>query len=207
MDARSSAVTCAVSEGNSARISSNGTTRVVGIGAVSVRTQRRMIGPLLWPAVSSQFAIPGSSIAQHDAHQAVGIDRGLVPVQARLVAPVVDRLPPRVADREAPVKPLRRLDFDDERLVRAAAPNEPITGRFSAAAPMSVPSIGGRKPFGGAAAPNCRKNSRLSSTKSPSATSCRATATSGSTGRARGSARRRRAARCDSDDATSVSQS
>src|SRR5947209_16980288 len=61
MDARSSAVTFAVSEGNSARISPTGTTRVVGVGAVLVRTQRRMMGPLLWPGVSSRFAIPGSS--------------------------------------------------------------------------------------------------------------------------------------------------
>ena len=47
MDVRSSAVTIFVSEGNSARMSSNGTSRVVGVGAVLVRTQRRMIGPLL----------------------------------------------------------------------------------------------------------------------------------------------------------------
>ena len=36
-----------------------------------------------------------------------------------------------------------------------------MTGRFSAAAPMDVPSRGGRKEFGSSGRENCRKNSRL----------------------------------------------
>jgi hypothetical protein len=54
-------VAVAVSGGSAASTSPTGTTRVVGVGAVLVRTQRRMIGPLLCPAVSSQLATPGSS--------------------------------------------------------------------------------------------------------------------------------------------------
>src|SRR5262249_36765896 len=58
--ARSAALTKAVSAGNADTTSSNLTTRAVGVGAVSVRTQRKIIAPLLCPAVSSQFAMPGS---------------------------------------------------------------------------------------------------------------------------------------------------
>jgi hypothetical protein len=58
--ARSSAVVIVVSAGNAAKTSSTRTTREVGTGAVFVRTQRNRIAPLLWPAVSSQFATPGS---------------------------------------------------------------------------------------------------------------------------------------------------
>jgi hypothetical protein len=50
----------AVSVGNADAISSNGTTRALGVGAVVVRTQRRIIAPLLKPPVSSQFGTPGS---------------------------------------------------------------------------------------------------------------------------------------------------
>ena len=57
---RSSGVTRRVPAGSEAATSENGTTLVVGIGAVSVRTQRRMTGPALCPAVSSQLATPGS---------------------------------------------------------------------------------------------------------------------------------------------------
>ena len=60
---RSSGVTRRVAAGTDCAMSENGTRRVVGTGAVSVRTQRRMIGPALWPAVSSQLATPGSSWA------------------------------------------------------------------------------------------------------------------------------------------------
>ena len=81
----------------------------------------------------------------------------------------------------------------------------PITGLFSAAPPTSVRSIGGKKPFGGADAPNCKKNAKLSRRKSPRATSCLDTATSESTGRlVVSTASPSRSMR--SDDATSVSQ-
>jgi hypothetical protein len=58
--ARSSGVVIAVSAGNADATSSNFTTRELGTGAVSVRTQRNNIAPLLCPAESSQFATPGS---------------------------------------------------------------------------------------------------------------------------------------------------
>ena len=45
----------------------------------------------------------------------------LVPVEAALVPCVVDRLPPGVPQREAPVQALRRRDLHDERLVGARA--------------------------------------------------------------------------------------
>lgn len=58
--ARSADVVIVVSAGSAATTSSTFTTRVSGTGAVFVRTQRKSIAPLLWPAVSSQFATPGS---------------------------------------------------------------------------------------------------------------------------------------------------
>src|ERR1700678_2468891 len=59
-DARWSAVVLAVSAGSAEETSSNATTLLLGVGAVLVRTQRRIIAPLLKPAVSSQLATPGS---------------------------------------------------------------------------------------------------------------------------------------------------
>src|SRR6201986_5476157 len=59
-DARWTAVILALSMGNAEAISSNATTLLLGVGAVLVRTQRRIIAPLLKPAVSSQLATPGS---------------------------------------------------------------------------------------------------------------------------------------------------
>src|SRR5262245_64026412 len=57
--------------------------------------------------------------------------------------------------------------------------HEPITGRFSAAAPIAVPSNGGLKLFGTAGLANARKKSRFASTNAPAATSWRAVAASG----------------------------
>jgi hypothetical protein len=57
---RSSGVTRRVLGGSAPSRSVNFTTRVDGTGADSVRTQRRITGPVLWPAVSSQLATPGS---------------------------------------------------------------------------------------------------------------------------------------------------
>ena len=64
----------------------------------------------------------GVAPAQHDADKTVGIHHGLVGVQARLVAAVVDGLPPRIAERVAPVHALRRCDFEDEGLIGAELP-------------------------------------------------------------------------------------
>ena len=89
---RSSGVTRRVPAGTDCATSENVTTRVVGTGAVSVRTQRRMIGPALWPAVSSQLATPGSSWAMTVRSDAVVVDHRLVPVDAALVRRVVDGL-------------------------------------------------------------------------------------------------------------------
>ena len=55
-------------------------------------------------------------------HDPVVVDHGLVPVEAALVPGVVDGLPPRVAQRVAPVEALRRRDLDQERLVGCRAP-------------------------------------------------------------------------------------
>ena len=63
----------------------------------------------------------------------------------------------------------------------APSSQRPMTGLFSAAAPIAVRSTGGRKPLGGAAAPNWRKKCRLAWTNSPRATSWRDTATYRST--------------------------
>src|SRR6516162_5396864 len=60
MATRSAAVTVLVSAGNDEAMSSKDTTCALGVGAVDVRTHRRIIAPLLWPAVSSQLATPGS---------------------------------------------------------------------------------------------------------------------------------------------------
>src|SRR6185312_2203449 len=60
--ARSSALTRLVSAGNAEAMSSKAMRRASGTGAVSVRTQRRIIAPLLKPAVSSQLATPGSRL-------------------------------------------------------------------------------------------------------------------------------------------------
>src|SRR6188472_4339866 len=49
-------------------------------------------------------------------------------IQAGLVAPVMDGLPPRVAERETPVNALGRFDFEDERLVITQFP--PPDDRF-----------------------------------------------------------------------------
>ena len=65
---------------------------------------------------------PWVTVTQHHPHQAVGIHHGLMGVQAGLVAPVMDGLPPRVADGEAPVDAFGRFHFDDERLVGAQLP-------------------------------------------------------------------------------------
>ena len=110
-----------------------------------------MTGPSLCPAVSSQFRDTRVMVRDHDTQHAVVVDHGLMPVQARLMPGVVDRLPPRVPERVAPVETLRRLDLDDERFIEPSW-NEPITGRFSAAAPIAVPSNGGLNVFGCSAA-------------------------------------------------------
>ena len=55
--------------------SENLISRVVGTGAVSVRTQRRMMGPALCPAVSSQLATPGIFVGDDRAEDAVLVDR------------------------------------------------------------------------------------------------------------------------------------
>ena len=57
--------------------------------------------------------------------------------------------------------------------------HDPMTGRFSAAAPIAVPSNGGLKLFGAAGLAKARKKSRFASTNAPAATSCRAVAASG----------------------------
>ena len=187
-------MTVLVSAGNADAMSSNFTTRAVGVGAVSVRTQRRIIAPLLCPAVSSQFATPGSRALMTTRSDPVGIDDGLVAVQAGLVAAVVDRLPPRVAERVAPVDALRRLDFEDQRLVgrelESADDGPVLRGRADRGAVDRR-----HEAVDGGAASKSRKNSRLSWTKSPSAYNWRDTATSGSTERSCRLGLRRRCAR------------
>ena len=122
MDARCSGVTFAVSEGNSARISSKGTTRVVGVGAVCGAHAAQDDGTVAVAGGVEPIRDPGILGTQHHAHHPVGIHHGLMGVQARLVAPVMDGLPPRVADGKAPVDTFRRFHFDDERLAGAQLP-------------------------------------------------------------------------------------
>ena len=148
---RSSGVTRRVPAGSEAETSENGITRVVGTGAVSVRTQRKMTGPALCPAVSSQLAIPGSSRSDDGAHDPVVVHLRLVPVEAALVPPVVDRLPPGVAQREAPVQALRRRDLHEEGLVRAQLPGPdhgPVLGRSAHGGPVEgrEEGVGGVRP-------------------------------------------------------------
>ena len=54
---------------------------------------------------------------EHEAHHAVGVHHRLVAVEAGLVAPVVDRLQPGIAQRDAPVDALGRFDLQDQRLI------------------------------------------------------------------------------------------
>src|SRR6476646_6316416 len=60
MATRSAAVTVLVSAGNDDAMSSKDTTSALGVGAVEVRTHRRISAPLLCPAVSSHLATPWS---------------------------------------------------------------------------------------------------------------------------------------------------
>src|ERR1039458_1446115 len=60
--------------------------------------------------------------------------------------------------------------------------HEPMTGRFSAAAPIEDPSNGGRNELGAFGWGKPMKNLRLSSRKSPRAITWRARAVRGSTG-------------------------
>ena len=107
-----------VSAGSADSISANFTTRAVGVGrglgSHAAQNHRAV-------AMSSRIKPirdAGVTRADDDAEDAVGIDVGLVRVEAGLVAAVVDGLPPLVAERVAPVDALRRLDLEDQRFVR-----------------------------------------------------------------------------------------
>ena len=103
-------------------MSSNATTRVDGVGAVVGAHAAQDDRSVAVAGGVEPIRHPGVAVTQHHPHQAVGIHDRLMRVQAGLVAPVVDGLPPRIADREAPVDAFGRFDFDDERLVRAQLP-------------------------------------------------------------------------------------
>ena len=63
-------------------------------------------------------------VGHHAAEHPV-VEHALMAVERGLVVGVVDRLPPLVADGDAPVKRGRRRDLDDERLVVGQVPRTP----------------------------------------------------------------------------------
>ena len=104
-------------------------------------------GPGTVPGGVQPVGHPGVVVSHHDANHPVVVDRASMPVQLTLVTGIVDGLPPRVPEREAPVQALGGRDLEIK-ASSASSCHEPITGRFSAAAPIVVPSSGGRKVFG-----------------------------------------------------------
>ena len=77
------------------------------------------------------FAVPGGVepvgdarilMGHHHPHLPVIVHDGLEAVEAGLMVAVVDRLPPDVPQRVAPVQALRRRDLDDQRLVGRQLP-------------------------------------------------------------------------------------
>ena len=65
---------------------------------------------------------PGIAVRDDRSEHAVSVDHRLVTVEARDVLRVVNRLPPDVPDRQAPIQPDRRRHLDEQRLVRFQLP-------------------------------------------------------------------------------------
>ena len=122
-DARWSAVILAVSVGNAEAISSNATTLLLGVGAVLGTDATQDHRTVAKARSVKPIGHPGIASAYHHSHQAVGIHHRLMCVQAGLVTAVVNRLPPRVAERIAPVNPLGWFNFEDQRLFRVEFPS------------------------------------------------------------------------------------
>ena len=69
----------------------------------------------------------GVAVSDDGPKHPVRVEDGLVAVETGLPVGVVDRLPPEVAERDAPVEGLGRGHFDDQRLAVAEAPRPPGT--------------------------------------------------------------------------------
>ena len=122
--ARSLGETRRVSGGNSSASRSNGTTLVVGHRGGLRADASQDDRPLAVPGGVEPIGDARVLMGHHHPHLPVVVHHGLKAVEARLVVAVVDRLPPDVAQRVAPVQALRRRDLDDQRLIgRRASTN------------------------------------------------------------------------------------
>ena len=108
--------------GNSSASRSNGTTsggrHRRGVGPDAAQDDR----PLAVPGGVQPVGDARILVGDHHPHLPVVVHHGLVAVEARLVIAVVDRLPPGVPERVAPVETLRRRHLDDQRLVGGQLP-------------------------------------------------------------------------------------